>query len=124
MDETNFFFMYVTGLLGSCMSMILLVYNLVGLISYMREDTGGEKASGLAKAAWFIGFAAGFLGPCAWFGALLALILARVERSRIYAEKAPLAGATPCRMASVNGGVMLLIWTVFTGGMLATWLLQ
>lgn len=123
MDAANsFFFMYVAGTMGSCIGILLFLYNVVGVISFLREDTGGESASMLSKAAWAIGFLSGLLGPCAWFGALLALILARVERGRIYAEKSPLAGATPCRMASVNGGMILVIWAVFTAGAVATWL--
>ena len=121
MEANSFFFMYVAGTLGSCVGALLFLYNVVGLVSFMREDTGGESASMLAKAAWAIGFLSGLLGPCMWFGAVIALILARVERGRIYAEKSPLAGATPCRMASVNGGLMLVIWVVFTAGALSTW---
>ncbi len=116
------FFTYAAVGLGSCIGFLLLAYNVVGLISYLREDTGGESASALAKAAWAIGFLSGLLGPCAWLGAVVAIVLARVERSRIYAEKAPLAGATPCRMAAVNGGVVLLNWLLVTAGLLATWL--
>lgn len=122
-DAANsLFFIYVAGTLGSCIGILLFLYNVVGVVSFLREDTGGESASMLSKGAWAIGFLSLLLGPCAWFGALLALILARVERGRIYAEKSPLAGATPCRMASVNGGLVLVIWAIFTAGILASWL--
>lgn len=116
-----FFFLYVTGFFGSCMGLFLLLYNVVGLVGFLREDNT-EPASGLAKAAWAVGFFSGLLGPCAWVGAVLALVLARVERGRIYAETSSLSGATPCRMATVNGGLILAMWAILSFGSLATWL--
>ena len=116
-----YFFAYVSGILGSCGFMILVLYNLIGLIGFLREDTT-EKASGLSKAAWAIGFLSFMFGPCTWFAAALALILARIERGRIYQEKSPLASATPCRMANINGAINLVIWLVITGGMIGTWM--
>jgi len=120
----SWFFLYGSAFLGSCLFGVLVLYNIVGAIGFMREDTGGESSSALAKAAWLVGLASFLLGPCAWMGAVLAIVLARVERGRIYEEKASLAGATPCRMASVNGGVTLLLWAMLTAGMVATYLQQ
>lgn len=118
----NLFFLYATAGLSSCMWMVLFLYNLVGVISFMREDTGGESASMLSKAAWALGFFSIFVFPCAWFFALVAIGLARFERGRIYKEQSPLAGATPCRMASVNAGITLVLWALVTAGAVATWL--
>lgn len=116
-----FFFLYVGAFFGSCMGLFLLLYNVVGLVGFLREDNV-EPASALAKAAWAVGLLSGLLGPCAWVGAVLALILARVERGRIYAETSSLSGATPCRMATVNGGLILAMWAVLSLLSLASWL--
>ncbi len=118
-DSSALFLTYVSLFMGSCMWFILVFYNLAGLFSYSREDTDGESASAMAKMAWAIGFLSFLLGPCAFLGALLAIVLSRVETGRMYSEKSSLAGATPCRMASVNGGVNLLMWVIFTAGIVA-----
>ena len=120
--EGGFFAAYVGSALCSCMFMGLVLYNLYGLFSYSREDTGDERASGFAKAAWALSFFAFLLGPCSWVGALTALIIARVERGRMYAEKSPLAGATLLRIAGVNAGVTILQWLVITAAMSVTWM--
>ena len=118
-DGSALFLTYISLFMGSCMWFILVVYNLAGLFSYSREDTDGESASGMAKAAWAIGFLAFLLGPCSVLGSLLAIILSRVETGRMYAEESSLAGATPCRMASVNGGVNILMWVIISAGLIA-----
>jgi hypothetical protein len=118
--EVSYLFLYVGSFLGSCMWMALLGYNAMGLFSFMREDTEGEVASPLAKAAWAISFASFLLGPCAWFGASCALILVRMERGRMYSEKSSLAGATPCRIAGINAGITLMMWAAITVGLVAT----
>ena len=118
-DGSALFLTYISLFLGSCVGFILLLNNLAGLFSYSREDTDGESASAMAIAAWAIGFLAFLLGPCSIFASLLAIVLSRVETGRMYAEESSLAGATPCRMATVNGVANILIWVLLTGGLIA-----
>jgi hypothetical protein len=112
----EFFLLWVSSGMGSCIWMILVFYNLISLVGFMRSDTGGESASGLSKAAWAIGFFSFMLGPCACLGAIGALVMAKVERERIYAETSTVASSTPCSMASINGGVTLILCGLFLAG--------
>lgn len=108
----------LAGGLGSCLWSVMILYNIGALIGVMR-DKGDEASSALSKAAWAVGFFSLVLGPCAWLGALVAMIMANVERRRIFSDKSTFASATPCRHASVNGGFTLLIWFIVTAGALA-----
>lgn len=74
----------------------------------------------LSLAAWALGALCLFLGPCAWLGALTALLLSNIERRRIFQDKSTFASAAPCRHASVNAGLALLVTVVLTGGALLT----
>lgn len=113
--------LYVSATLGSCLWFIMLAYNVGALFSFIRNK-GDDKPSGLSMAAWAVGFLSFLLGPCAWFGAILAMVLANVERRRIFQDKSTFASATPCRHASVNSGFTLLMWVLITGGLVLTWL--
>ena len=120
----NMVFLYVTGGIGSCVGSILLLYNVVAGVLFMREETEGSSG-GLAKAAWAVGLLALFMWwiPCIGsVAAIAAIIISRVERGRIYRDESSLAGATPVRMGSVNGGVALLIQVMAVIGILATML--
>ena len=114
--------LYVSSGIGSCAWVALLLYNLVALIGFFRESTEGS-ASMLSKAAWAVGFFSFLLGPCAWFGGLVAIVLASVERRRIYQDKSSFASATPCRHASVNGWVIIGLTALMFGAGLATYLM-
>ncbi len=104
----SFMIIYVASGVGTCVWCGLLIYNLVAIIGFLRESTEGS-ASMLSKGAWAVGFFAFLLGPCAWLGGLVAIVLASVERRRIYQDKSSFASATPCRHASVNGGAIILL---------------
>jgi hypothetical protein len=123
----NAILMYVSGGLGSCLGVVVLLYNLVTALLFLREETEGTS-SGLAKAAWALGLLAMFVWwmPCVGgVVAIAAIVVARVERGRIYRDESSLAGATPVRMGSVDGTVALLLQClVFIGalsGVLAAW---
>jgi len=121
----NWMFFSLTASISSCIGMLLVGYNLIALIMFMREESEGTS-SGLAKAAWGVGLMAVFFSmtPCLGvFLPLVAIILARVERGRIYRDESPLAGATPVRMGSVNGGVAMLMWVLGSAGLLMTLLM-
>ena len=47
----GFFLLWVSSGMGSCIWVILVIYNLISLIGHMRADHDGETASGLSKAA-------------------------------------------------------------------------
>ena len=121
MLTANLIFLYVSAGIGSCLSMILLLYNVVAGVLFLREDTGDERAGGLAKAAWALGLVALLAWPLPCVGSLLAIsamVISRVERGRIYRDESSLAGATPVRMGSVNGGVALMIQFFAMAGLL------
>lgn len=102
---TDNFLVPLALVLGTGLVILLAVYNVIAGILFLRESIDGN-ASTMAKAAWALSALA--LGlwcvPCVGLGAaFLALILARIERQRIYDSRAPLASATPIRMARING---------------------
>lgn len=118
----NMMFFSVTLGISSCVGMILLAYNLIALVMFMREETEGS-ASGMAKAAWGLGILSLFFSaaPCLGvFLPLVAIIVSRVERGRIYRDESPLAGATPVRMGSVNGSCAMLIWLITSVGLVGS----
>jgi hypothetical protein len=51
---------------------------------------------------------------------IVAIIMARVERGRIYRDESSLAGATPVRMGSVNGGCAFLLAMLLYLGAIAS----
>lgn len=118
----NALFLYVSSGIGSCMGLILLLYNVVVALLFMREETEGSS-SGLAKASWALGLLALFLWWLPCLGSVVALVaiaVSRVERGRIYRDESSLAGATPVRMGSVNGSVALLLQVLLFIGILAS----
>ena len=54
--SNSLFLLYAASGFGSCIWMLLLIYNVIMLFGFMREDTDGEAASAMSKAAWAIGF--------------------------------------------------------------------
>lgn len=112
---TSFFILYLFAGVGNCVILLLSLYNLVALIGVMRsEDEVG--ASGLAKGAWGMGCLAAILIPCSPLISLIAVVMSRIEISRVYRDESPLASATPARMGSVNAGVAFLVWLLLTLG--------
>ena len=110
--------------LASCVGTLMVVYNLIAVVMFMREESEGT-ASGLAKGAWAVGMAALLFSGVPCFGLflpLVAIILARVERGRIYREESALAGATPVRMGSLNGGIAFLIFLISSVGLITAML--
>jgi hypothetical protein len=102
-----------TLVIGSAMGVVVVLYNLVAVALYLREETEG-RSSALALTAWAIGVLALLLWwmPCVGgIAALLAMTVSRIERGRIYRDEAPLAGATPVRMANTDGSTALLLHT-------------
>jgi hypothetical protein len=125
MDGVNLVFLYLTGSMGSCVGVLVLLYNLISVVLYLREETEG-RSSGVAIAAWAIGVLATLIWwlPCVGgLAALLAVLVARMERGRIYRDQAPLAGATPVRMAHGNGNIALVLHSILMFSLLASWLL-
>ncbi|MEO0602872.1 MAG: hypothetical protein AAF211_15635 [Myxococcota bacterium] len=114
MSLTDNFLIPMALVLGFGVVVLLGIYNVIAGILFLRESIDG-KASPVAKIAWAMsGVALGmWCLPCVGTGAaLFAMLLARFERDRIYASKAPLASATPVRMARINGGWSLLLQVV------------
>jgi hypothetical protein len=103
------FLVSVVGTLGSCVGLLLLLYNVMSFALFLREATEG-RSSGLARAAWGAGIAAVFLWwmPCVGAAiALGALIASRIERGRIFHGGGAIAGVTPIRLANLNAILVL-----------------
>ena len=114
------FLIPIALVLGFGVVVLLGIYNVIAGVLFLRESIDGN-ATWMAKAAWALSGVAltGWCLPCVGTGtALVALVLARVERRRIYASKAPLASATPVRMARINGGWSLMLQAVGYGAVL------
>jgi hypothetical protein len=122
MSSGNLGVLYGAGGLGSCLVALLLLYNLVGAVLFLREETDGV-ASPMAKAAWAVGVLAvlGWWFPCV--GAVLAIVaivLAQIERGRIYRDESTFAGSTPIRMGRIDGIVVLVVQVLLIGAMVAS----
>lgn len=125
MDGANLVFLYLTGGIGSCVGVVVVLYNLIAAALYMREETEG-RSSAMAITSWAIGMLAMFVWwlPCVGgIAGLLAVAVSRLERGRIYRDESSLAGATPVRMGYVNGGMALILQLVLLISMVASWLL-
>ncbi len=118
-DTGSFFILSLFGGVGSCVVMLLAVYNIIALVGVMRSDDEGA-ASAMAKGAWGVGCLSVILFPCAPLLSIVAMIVSRLEIGRVYRDESPLASATPARMGSVNGGVALLVFVLWSIGVLAT----
>lgn len=117
LDLANNFLIPITLVLGFGIVVLLGIYNVIAGILFLRESIDGN-ASVIAKSAWALSGLAltTWCIPCVGTGAaLVAMILARLERNRIYESKAPLASATPVRMARINGGWSLFLQMVGYG---------
>jgi len=122
MSSASFGFMYGAGGIGSCLVALLLLYNLVVAVMFLREETDGAS-SPMAKATWAVGVLAvlGWWFPCV--GAILAIaaiVLAQIERGRIYRDESSFAGSTPIRMGRIDGIVVLIVQLILIGGIVAT----
>ena len=124
MDGANLVFLYFTGAMGSCVGVLVALYNLIAAVLFLREETEGHSST-LALTAWAIGVLATMIWwlPCVGgMAALLSILVARMERARIYRDQSPLAGATPVRMAHGNGSVALVLQSILLFSLLASWL--
>jgi len=125
MDGANLVFLYLTGGIGSCVGIVVILYNLIAAALYLREETEG-RSSGLAITSWAIGMLAMLVWwlPCVGgLAGLLAVLVSRYERGRIYRDESSLAGATPVRMGYVNGGMAVILHVLMFAGVLGSWLL-
>lgn len=122
--SSNFVLLYLTGGIGSCVGLVVVLYNLVAAVLYMREETEGRSSS-VAITAWAIGVLATLLWwlPCVGgIAGMVAIVVARLERGRIYRDQSSLAGATPVRMGIVNGTMALAMHAVMWLALLTSWL--
>lgn len=122
----NWMYLSLSMGIASCIGTLLLGYNAIALVMYMREESEGS-ASGMAKAAWGVGLLSLLLSWVPCFGVMLpfvAIILARLERGRIYRDESPLAGATPVRMGTVNAWIAIMLWLLTSAGSLTSFLLS
>lgn len=125
MDGANLVFLYLTGGIGSCVGIVVVLYNLIAAALYMREETEG-RSSAMAITSWAIGMLAMFVWwlPCVGgVAGLLAVLVSRMERGRIYRDESSLAGATPVRMGYVNGGMATILHVVMWISLFGSWLL-
>lgn len=118
----SFVMLYAMSGVGSCIGILIALYNLIMVIGFMREQTDGA-ASAMSKASWGVGCLALLFMPCGWFFGLVAIILSRVETGRIYRDESPLASATPTRMGSLNGAMAIVIFMLYFVGAIASFAL-
>lgn len=118
----SYLYLSITSGVGTCIGALLLAYNVIAVVMFMREDSEGS-AGGMAKAAWGMGVVALFTAGLPCIGTLIPfipIIMARVEKGRIYRDESPLAGATPVRLAGINGWIAFLLSALITLGTVLT----
>jgi hypothetical protein len=112
--ETGLGFVPFLGLgLGACFGVALVLYNLIVLISVLREASD-EKPSAVSLIAWALGFVAVFLGPCGLLLAVIAIGLSRFEQGRIFSDQSTMRSTRPCEMATINGLLAIVSTVLFT----------
>jgi hypothetical protein len=122
MSGVNWLYLGITSGMATCIGAILLAYNVIALVMFMREESEGS-ASGMAKGAWALGLVSVFMAGMPCIGSLmpfLPIILARVEKGRIYRDESPLAGATPVRLAGINGWIAFMLSALMMLGSVLT----
>lgn len=93
----------------SCFAVLIWLYNLYVAVSMMR-DAEAEPASGLAKAAWAVSLVAWLLPPCWFVLGLAGVIMGRIVTGQVYREEASIASNTPAGMASLNFGLLFVVY--------------
>ncbi|MEQ1503146.1 MAG: hypothetical protein ABMB14_12990 [Myxococcota bacterium] len=119
----NHVLLYFTGGIGSCMLVLVVLYNLVAVALYLREETEG-RSSAMAIVAWAMGVLSTLLWwmPCVGgIAGMFAVVVSRLERGRIYRDESSLAGATPVRMGSVNGWLAIAMHSVLMLALVSSW---
>lgn len=96
----------------SCFAILLLGYNLSGVVSLVRDKRDERPASPMSLVAWGLSIASLFLGPCGFLTALIALLLARIESGRIFAEQSSMRSTGPVHMANVNAAMAIVLLVV------------
>ncbi len=120
MPTINLQLLYLAVGASSCLTMLLLLYNVVAAVLFLRESDRAE-ATGLAKVAWALGVAALLTWPFPCLGGvfgLAAVVTARVERHRIFRGESSIAGSTPTRMGQFDGGVAVAIQVALVGSLI------
>ncbi len=110
--------------LGSttCILSVLVLYNLVALVQRLR-DKSDEQAGGLAKGAWGLSVVSLFLSlGCGWLTAIIALIMARIERGRAYRGESSMGSLPAVRIASLNSVFALILSAVLATALLIQYL--
>ncbi|MEZ4236732.1 MAG: hypothetical protein R3F59_11370 [Myxococcota bacterium] len=120
----NYVLVWLTGGIGSCLGVVVLLYNAVAAVLFSREETEG-RASSLSITCWAIGVLAMLLWwlPCVGGAAgLFSMVVGYFERGRIYRDQSSLASATPVRMGISNGALAVVLHSVLMLVMLVSWL--
>lgn len=97
----------IQGATWLCVGALLLIYNLVAVVKYLREDSE-ESASGLAWAAFVLGLLS-ITPACGCFLAAIPWGIASYERSRIYKGDASLRGAGLTRAGGLTAVIILVM---------------
>ena len=109
--DTNVLFLVVSACIGVVITLVLLLYNVVALVLFLRETSDGDSST-LAKFAWATGLASLTMWCVPCLGTVLGIVsvvVSQIERVRIFRDQSSLAGATPARLGSVNGWASLII---------------
>jgi hypothetical protein len=110
--------MYIGTGVGSCLTVLMLISNIVAAVRYLTSE-GTEPASPASLAAWGVSVASFFLGPCGFLTALIAVVLARVERAKVFREEASAWSLMPCSMANTNSFAFVVVTVIIWVGIIA-----
>lgn len=111
--------MYAGGGIGACLTAVLLLSNAMSAFRYFTRE-GDEPASPMSLAAWALSLAWLILGPCGFLTSVIALVLARIERAKVFRQEASPWTMLPCSTATTNSIMSLAIMALFaTAGVLA-----
>ena len=94
--------------IATCFGVYAIGYNLFCLLQYSRLRAMGA-ASPMSLAAWALGFVGIFLGPCAFFTSIAAIVMALNQRSKAKKMEVPPVSMFPAQVAIMNSVIAVLI---------------
>lgn len=109
--------MFWMGSTTCCLFSVMFLYNLYAGAQFRREEHE-DKPSRLSMAAWGVGLLAYVMPCCPGVLPVTAMIMAAVERRRIYQGRSALASSTPARLGNINGVMALVGHALMMGGYL------
>jgi ectoine hydroxylase-related dioxygenase (phytanoyl-CoA dioxygenase family) len=105
--------------MGACLTTLLLLSNAMSVFRYVTRQ-GEEPASTMSLAAWGLSLAWLILGPCGFLTSIIALVISRTEKAKVFAQEASPWTMIPCSVATTNSLMSIVILGLFAvAGVLA-----